>query len=1584
MKILLVDDKLENIDMLEKLLQGNGYETVSAENGVEALAAAKNNPPDMIISDILMPVMDGFTLCREWRKNRTLRKIPFVFYTATYTEQQDEEFALSLGADRFVIKPQETGDFVRIIREVFDAFQSKATMPAPVNKPEEKVFLKEYNETLVRKLEDKMADLEAIEKELKEKNAALEKEIKEQRKIEETLRETQEQLRLLFQSSIDAILLTAPDGTIFSANPSACTILGRTEEEIRTVGRNGIIDTSDPRLAQALAERARTGSYSGEVTMVRKDGTKFPAEISSALFKDREGRDRTSMVFRDITGRKQIEQKLQYSEKRLASIFDTAGDVIFLLDVESQDEYRFASVNQMFLKVTGLPQESIIGKRVRDVIPAQSLDFVLSHYRKAIEERAIVRWEETTEYPNGTLTGEVSIAPVFDDGGNCIHLVGGVHDITQRKQIEIALQRSENQFRMLFDQMTSGFAVHEILLDKKNRPMDYRFLQVNLAFERLTGLHARDIIGKTVLEVLPQTERSFIERYGEVALTGKDIQFESYSQELNKYYFIRAYAPERGKFATVFEDVTERKRAEEILRERDIQFTKLAAQVPGMIYQFKQNTDGSFCVPFTSDGIRHIFGCSPEDVRNDFSPIAKAVLPEDLELLVNSIKTSARQLSPWHCEYRVQLPGQPVRWMDGHSMPEKLNDGSILWHGFNTDITERKQVEEKIQDSEAQFRSLFENSPVGKAMTKIDGSFMVVNKSFCSIVGYSAEELRAKKFIEITYPNDIDLNDRVRSSLLEGKSSQGRFEKRYIHKNGSIVWTDLSTYLQTDKVGNPLYFITTITDITERKQAEEALAKERYHMNMLLDNVPDHIYFKDMESRFIRMNKSQAERFGLKDPADAVGKTDFDFFAEGHARPAFNDEQQIMKTGEPLVGVEEKEIWPNGDVTWVTTTKMPLRDKDGEIIGTFGISKDITSRKKTEEELRRSEEQYRSIFENVQDVYYEVKIDGTILEISPSVEIISHGQYRRLDLIGKSMYDLYTERDIRDRLLHMLNEHGSVADFEITLWNRDGSPVLCSVSAKICYDTEGRPQKIIGSMRDITQRKRAEEALRETRDYLENLLTFTNAPIIVWDPGFKITRFNLAIEKLTGYTVYEVIGKHMEMLLPDESRQSSLSLIQSTADGDHLITVELPILCKNGSVRTVQWSSANIYSADGRTLISTIGQGQDITEQKKLQQELLQSQKMQSIGTLAGGIAHDFNNILGIILGYTSLIERGTLSPDKLHETLGIINNAVGRGAALVGQILTFARKTDVVFKAINVAELIHELLSMLRQTFPKVVSFIEVIDQNIQLINADRTQLHQVLLNLCVNSRDAMPNGGTVTIKAEKLSKEKVHERFPVADQDAYICISVTDTGEGMNEATRRQIFDPFFTTKEQGKGTGLGLAVVYGVVQSHRGFIDVESQVGIGTTFRLYFPVLQASELSDKESLLPESFTTGGSETVLLIEDETALLEIVQLLLDSNGYKVYAAHDGKEAVDVFEHHAQEIDLVLTDMGLPEMTGLDVYKKLAVLRPDIAVIVASGFFEPTVKSELEKIGAKGFIQKPYSPDEVLRKVREVLDAKKK
>ncbi|NIU00148.1 MAG: response regulator [Nitrosopumilaceae archaeon] len=369
---------------------------------------------------------------------------------------------------------------------------------------------------------------------------------------------------------------------------------------------------------------------------------------------------------------------------------------------------------------------------------------------------------------------------------------------------------------------------------------------------------------------------------------------------------------------------------------------------------------------------------------------------------------------------------------------------------------------------------------------------------------------------------------------------------------------------------------------------------------------------------------------------------------------------------------------------------------------------------------------------------------------------------------------------------------------------------------------------------------------------------------------------------------------------------------------------------------------------------------------------------MQSIGTLAGGIAHDFNNILGIILGHTSLLQQIFEEKDESPQSLEAIQQAVKRGAHLVEQILTFARKADIVFTSVNVNEVIKELKNMLSGTFPKTIDFELDLAQNLPPIRADQNQLHQALLNICLNAKDAMSKSGTISIVTGVISESEIQERFPEAKAKDHIEIRIADTGSGMDLDTQKRLFEPFFTTKTRGRGTGLGLAVVYGIVSSHYGFIDVKSELGKGTTFYFYFPMVSEEYVTVQDQTA--DVMTSGHETILIVEDEQMLIELLENIFQTHGYSVLVARDGKEAIDVYRQHFQKIDLVLTDSGLPKLSGWEAFCSMRKINPQIKTVFASGYFEPDLKTKLIENGVVDFVQKPYSPNEVVNKIREVLD----
>ncbi|HEX9006898.1 MAG TPA: ATP-binding protein, partial [Bacteroidota bacterium] len=361
-------------------------------------------------------------------------------------------------------------------------------------------------------------------------------------------------------------------------------------------------------------------------------------------------------------------------------------------------------------------------------------------------------------------------------------------------------------------------------------------------------------------------------------------------------------------------------------------------------------------------------------------------------------------------------------------------------------------------------------------------------------------------------------------------------------------------------------------------------------------------------------------------------------------------------------------------------------------------------------------------------------------------------------------------------------------------------------------------------------------------------------------------------------------------------------------------------------------------------------------------------------------------NILGIILGYVTLLQSVRPAGIPPPPELDAIESAAQRGTTLVRQILTFARKGEVALAPVHLNDVVQELARMAVETFPRTIEISMHLDPSIPVIHADAAQIHQALLNLCVNARDAILDSkktgltsGRISIRTALVKKEEIQGLFPGAAAPAYAALSVADTGVGMDELTRSRVFEPFFTTKEQGRGTGLGLAVVYGTIQSHRGFINVQSRVGRGSTFTLYFPTPGGASGIGAQTGEPGE-APGGTETILLVEDEEPLLQLVRVFMERKGYRVLVARDGAEAVETFGRHAKEIALVVSDYGLPRLSGIDSFRKMRELRHDVRMILVSGNVEPRQRTEIVVAGVTDVIQKPYVFDEILRKVREVLD----
>ncbi|HEY9160705.1 MAG TPA: GAF domain-containing protein [Desulfomonilia bacterium] len=522
---------------------------------------------------------------------------------------------------------------------------------------------------------------------------------------------------------------------------------------------------------------------------------------------------------------------------------------------------------------------------------------------------------------------------------------------------------------------------------------------------------------------------------------------------------------------------------------------------------------------------------------------------------------------------------------------------------------------------------------------------------------------------------------------------------------------------------------------------------------------------------------------------------------------------------------------------------------------------------------------------------------------------------------------------------------------------------------------------IANKMWEMFRRKMADESLRQTNDYLENLFNYANAPIIVWNPEFRVTRFNQASETLTGRKSADVIGKSIEILFPNDQAEKNMNLIRRTFSGERWEAVEIPISRTDGTVRTVLWNSATIYDSDKKTPVAAIAQGQDITDSKEaeaqrldLQKQLFKAQKLESIGILAGGVAHDFNNMLLVIMGSLELTMLGLPQDSKLVSNIKRAIETCTRAADLTRQLLAYSGQGKYVVEKISLSSVVKDNISLFESSIPRNIRMISKLDKNLPYIEADRSQVQQVIMNLILNAAEAIgDNNGTVTLVSgamrydEKMLKNSVFDEKP--KPGVYVFFEVTDTGCGMDEKTKEKMFEPFFSTKFTGRG--LGLAAIHGILRNHGGNIFVQSSPGVGSTIRVLFPA--AHQVKEETAEMPgvSSDKSVVSGTVLLVDDEENVRYITSEFLDQLGFGVLVAKGGEEALHIYQQHKDIIDIVLLDYLMPDLDGVATFEALRKMKPDCKVVLSSGYSEEEATRRFEGKGLSGFIQKPYKIDKL-------------
>ena len=1020
-------------------------------------------------------------------------------------------------------------------------------------------------------------------------------------------------------------------------------------------------------------------------------------------------------LFNDITERKQSQQALEESRQLLCNIIDSLPERVWWKDLDS----RYMGCNIHVAHDAGFDHpDQLIGKTDFDMCWAVHAEAFIASDRELIESGIPRIYDPELQVleDGSTRWIEVSMIPIRDTQGKIFGVLGTYSDITARKQAEENLGASEEQYRLLFDNMTTGFALHEMIYDDSGRPVDYRYLQVNPAFEKLTGLASGQVIGRTVKELMPETEAHWIENFGKVAKTGKAVTLENYAKEIGKFFEVRAFSPEQDRFAVVFADISERKQAQSIIEQNEDRLRRAQHVAHVGNWEFNMETEEVSA----SDEAKRIYGL--EGHQWTISSIQEIPLVEDRGMLDRELEALTQYGKPYDIEFSIKRPTDgAVREI--HSVAE-YDPKKKLVFGVIQDITDRKRAERSLARSEAQYRDLFEQSA-----------------DACLII---------------------------------------------------------------------------------------------------------------RDGRFVDCNQAAIEMLRCEDKKNVL------------------------------------EMHP--------AELSPERQSDGRL-----------SLEKADEIMQRMVEEKSLRFE-----WLHKRVDGEIFPVEVSLTSITDSE--------------------GSHIIH-------------TTW------------------------------RDITDRKQAEENLIRLSSAIEQ----SPESIVITDMDGSILYINPAFETTTGYSADEVLGHNPRILNSGAQPPAFYAEMWETLLSGKVWEGRITNKRKNGTLFTEEASIAPVRDVNGR-IVNYVAVKRNISEELVKDEELRQAQKMEAVGELAGGVAHDFNNILQGIIGFAELLRYSLDETSQEYENINEIHRAANRAAKLTQQLLTFSRKQAVRLEETDLNNVVYDSEALLHVLLGEKHELVLDLKDELPLAYADQSQLTQIIINLSVNARDAMPEGGRLTISTDSVLITEADAAYIAgAHSGRHLLLAVTDAGTGMNAETIRRIFEPFFTTKPLGAGTGLGLSVIYGIVSQNKGWINVYSEIGEGSCFKVYLPVAEPNE--EPADGAPETGQRVRNARILLIEDDPEIATMVSKILGEADLTIIAAGSAEEGLERFDQ--QEVDLLMSDMELPGMRGDQLADALRKKNPDLPVLLFSGYRDHA--NRWRNFAEKGylFLNKPFTISILLDTVQNMLqDAK--
>jgi PAS domain S-box-containing protein len=1123
------------------------------------------------------------------------------------------------------------------------------------------------------------------------------------------------------------------------------------------------------------------------------------------------------------------------------------------------------------------------------------------------------------------------------------------------------------------------------------------------------------------------------------------------------------------------------------------------------VYQFEQDAGGNPRFTYVSAGVERVHGLKADEVLRDATVLLGQMDVSQREAHAAAVAESARNLSDFRMELRVRRGDGSARVMLVQSRPRRTVAGGLVWDGFVTDVTEQKQVEIALQQSEERFRKLVETAPEA-IFIRTKSWFTYVNGATLHLFGVeSAGELLGQPVLDRFAP---ECRERVRERMLRVDEMGERtdsLEQLVLRKDGSTVGVIISAvpFFYRDQPSVLVF----ARDITARKRAECALRESERFAKSTLDSLSAHIAILDDSGSILAVNQAwrrfwsendgvsemssggvganylaacdqatgddaetgrafaagirsvlsgQELQFSLEYPCHSATEERWFLgrvtrFIGGEARRLVVEHENITarkrvenalrqseskwrsyiehapvgilvadETGrhvEANRAAEEMLGYEPGGLLKTTVHDIPapengaalqrhfeemtttgyaagqflLRRQDGSSIWAsvhasrmadgrmLGIFQNITEQKRAEAALRENEEQFRAMFDTA--------LVG-VVQTHPTTGQLRRVNRRMCEITGYSAEELMEmnvqglvhpddwpqDLALRQRLMH---GESSRYHLEKRYVRKDGNPVWVAVNMTQIHDAEGQPTWTVATVEDITERRKAEEGHMRLSTALEQAAE----SIVITNLKGTILYVNPAFERISGYSRQEAVGRNTNVLNSGKHDAAFYQQLWATVERGEVWRGRFVNRRKDGTLYEEEATISPLRNASGK-IDHYMAIKLDVTRERALERQFLQAQKLEAIGQLAGGVAHDFNNILTSILMQVELGHMLENVPEEVREGLHQIRSDAERAASLTRQLLLFSRRQVMQSRDVDLNEVVTNLAKMLQRIIGEDVRLQLHLHPTPLLAHADAGMLDQVAMNLAVNARDAMPTGGRLIIETSEANvDEPMAAMHAEATPGRYVCLSVSDTGCGIPADVLPRIFEPFYTTKEPGKGTGLGLATVFGIIKQHHGWITVKSEPGVGTTFKVFLPALASGAVPPKAEKPME--TRGGSETLLLVEDDAFVRSSILKILTRKGYVVLEAASGDEALKVWAEHASEVALLLTDLVMPgSVNGRQLARRLRKQEPKLRVIYSSGYSAEIAGQEIKLSPGEHFMQKPINTAELLKTIRNCLDRK--